>query len=120
MEDGPVLLHLLKLRPATSGETLADVVETLWKNRRTGLDSLEKSRIRSLLVLPTAQDLDPVSHLCPASIGSFLPQNLGSLFILMLPLRVAAFLLQEKFAFLNISNVCIKATGNGVSTTRIC
>ncbi|CAD5179733.1 unnamed protein product [Musa acuminata subsp. malaccensis] len=60
MEDGPVLLHLLKLRPATSGETLADVLETLWKNRRTGLDSLEKSRIRSLLVLPAAQDLDPI------------------------------------------------------------
>ncbi|XP_064970345.1 uncharacterized protein LOC135615578 isoform X2 [Musa acuminata AAA Group] len=59
MEDGPVLLHLLKLRPATSGETLADVLETLWKNRRTGLDSLEKSRIRSLLILPAAQDLDP-------------------------------------------------------------
>ncbi|XP_009406467.2 uncharacterized protein LOC103989368 isoform X4 [Musa acuminata AAA Group] len=60
MEDGPVLLHLLKLRPATSGETLADVLETLWKNRRTGLDSLEKSRIRSLLILPAAQDLDPI------------------------------------------------------------
>ncbi|RZS25116.1 hypothetical protein BHM03_00058270, partial [Ensete ventricosum] len=78
MEDGPVLLHLLKLRPATSRETLADVLETLWKNRRTGLDSLEKSRVRSLLVLPAAQDLDPVSRLCPTSIGSFLPQKIGS------------------------------------------
>ncbi|THU64963.1 hypothetical protein C4D60_Mb01t32080 [Musa balbisiana] len=65
MEDGPVLLHLLKLRPVTSGETLADVLETLWKNRRTGLDSLEKSRIRSLLVLPAAQDLEPLSVWSP-------------------------------------------------------
>lgn len=61
MEGDPALVHLLKLAPATPQGTLAEVLQTLWKNRRTGLNSLEKSRVRSLLALSVTDELDPVS-----------------------------------------------------------
>ncbi|KAG6467297.1 uncharacterized protein LOC122037094 isoform X1 [Zingiber officinale] len=60
MEGDPALVHLLKLPPATPQGTLSEVLQTLWKNRRTGLDSLEKSRVRSLLALSVTDELDPI------------------------------------------------------------
>lgn len=60
MEGDPALVHLLKLAPATPQGTLSEVLQTLWKNRRTGLNSLEKSRVRSLLALSVTDELDPI------------------------------------------------------------
>ncbi|KAG1365542.1 Protein FAR1-RELATED SEQUENCE 3 [Cocos nucifera] len=60
MVDDPLFLHLRKLPAATSEETLTLVVEILWKSRKTGLAPHEKTRLQSLLNLPTLQELDPV------------------------------------------------------------
>ncbi|XP_010931497.1 uncharacterized protein [Elaeis guineensis] len=60
MADDPLFLHLHKLPAATSEETLARVLEILWKTRKTGLAPHEKTRLHSLLNLPTLQELDPV------------------------------------------------------------
>ncbi|XP_074573620.1 uncharacterized protein LOC141830038 isoform X2 [Curcuma longa] len=60
MEGGVALVHLLKLPPTTPQGTLSEVLQTLWKNRRSGLNSLEKSRVRSLLALSVTDELDPI------------------------------------------------------------
>ncbi|XP_008786750.2 uncharacterized protein LOC103704984 [Phoenix dactylifera] len=60
MVDDPLFLHLHKLPAATSEETLARVLEFLWKTRKTGLAPHEKTRLQSLLNLPTLEELDPV------------------------------------------------------------
>ncbi|KAG0469053.1 hypothetical protein HPP92_018381 [Vanilla planifolia] len=58
MEVHPLLLHLLKLPPATTEESLASVLETLWKTRKSGLSELQKSHVQSLLNLTAPMELD--------------------------------------------------------------
>nr|CAD1817386.1 unnamed protein product [Ananas comosus var. bracteatus] len=52
--------ELLKLPPTIPAESLAQVLESLWRTRETGLASPDKARIQSLLNLPTPQHLGPV------------------------------------------------------------
>nr|CAD1817400.1 unnamed protein product [Ananas comosus var. bracteatus] len=52
--------ELLKLPPTIPAELLAQVLESLWRTRETGLASPDKARIQSLLNLPTPQHLGPV------------------------------------------------------------
>ncbi|ONK61673.1 uncharacterized protein A4U43_C08F32390 [Asparagus officinalis] len=56
----PLLLHLQKLPPSTSEQTLARVLQTLWSTRQTGLGSTQRSELHTLLSLPAPDDLDPV------------------------------------------------------------
>ncbi|PKI58924.1 hypothetical protein CRG98_020670 [Punica granatum] len=59
-EDTTLYLQLHKLSATVSDETLGSVLSTLWMTRRTGVGSLEKSRIRFLLDPPSISELDPV------------------------------------------------------------
>ncbi|KAJ0053202.1 hypothetical protein Pint_02601 [Pistacia integerrima] len=59
-ETETLYLQLLKLSPINSEESLDHILTTLWKTRKTGLQSTEKSTIQALLNLPTAAQLDPV------------------------------------------------------------
>lgn len=59
MED-TLYFQLRKLSAVNSEETLDQVLTTLWKTRRTGLRSLEKSNIQSLLSLSSAAEVDLV------------------------------------------------------------
>ncbi|XP_077241179.1 cytidine/deoxycytidylate deaminase family protein isoform X2 [Tasmannia lanceolata] len=59
MEDA-LFVQLHKLPTTISEETLENVLETLWKTRKSGLNSLQKSYIHSLLNLPSIEELDPV------------------------------------------------------------
>lgn len=53
-------LQLHKLSAINSEETLDHILTTLWKTRRKGLRSPEKSHFQSLLNLPSVGELDPV------------------------------------------------------------
>ncbi|GKV47246.1 hypothetical protein SLEP1_g54164 [Rubroshorea leprosula] len=53
-------LQLLKLSAINSEETLDQVLTILWKTRKSGLRSPEKSDIQSLLGLPSVAEVDPV------------------------------------------------------------
>ncbi|KAJ4975854.1 hypothetical protein NE237_000960 [Protea cynaroides] len=55
-----LFLQLHKLSPATSEGALEQIFCSLWKSRRTGLKAAEKAYIKSLLNLPSLEDLDPV------------------------------------------------------------
>ncbi|KAJ0113786.1 hypothetical protein Patl1_02631 [Pistacia atlantica] len=59
-ETETLYLQLLKLSPINSEESLDHILTTLWKTRKTGLQSAEKSTIQALLNLPTPAQLDPV------------------------------------------------------------
>ncbi|KAF8403494.1 hypothetical protein HHK36_011598 [Tetracentron sinense] len=59
MED-TLFLQLHKLSGANSEEALEQILETLWKTRKTGLRTPQKSYIQSLLNLPSLEELDPV------------------------------------------------------------
>ncbi|KAL5994970.1 hypothetical protein ACLOJK_025027 [Asimina triloba] len=59
-EDTSLGLQLHKLSASASEVTVIDhILDTLWKTRRTGLGSHQKSYIQSLLNLPSSQELDP-------------------------------------------------------------
>ncbi|XP_068664080.1 uncharacterized protein [Aristolochia californica] len=58
--DETLYLQLHKLWPLKSEETLEHVLQTLWKTRKTGLTSMQKSYIQSLLDLSSVEELDPV------------------------------------------------------------
>ncbi|XP_072974651.1 uncharacterized protein [Typha angustifolia] len=61
MEEDPLFLHhLRKISPTPSEESIDQVLESLWKTRRTGVAPSEKPHLQSLLNLPTLQDLNPV------------------------------------------------------------
>ncbi|KAI0504051.1 hypothetical protein KFK09_014998 [Dendrobium nobile] len=60
MEVPPLLIHLHKLSPATSEESLDGVLETLWETRKSGLSPIQRTHIHSLLNLPVPQELDTV------------------------------------------------------------
>ncbi|KAK9154453.1 hypothetical protein Sjap_001933 [Stephania japonica] len=60
MEGDTLLLQLLKLSGATTKETLEEVFQTLWSTRKSGLSSLDKPRILSLLNLASLEELDLV------------------------------------------------------------
>ncbi|PKU79049.1 hypothetical protein MA16_Dca000393 [Dendrobium catenatum] len=60
MEVPPLLIHLHKLSPATSEESLDGVLETLWETRKSGLSPIQRTQIHSLLNLPVPQELDTV------------------------------------------------------------
>ncbi|KAG8649903.1 uncharacterized protein LOC110621210 isoform X2 [Manihot esculenta] len=60
MEEDSLYLQLHKLSAINSEEALDHILTTLWKSRRTGLRSPEKSHIQSLLSLPSLSEVDPV------------------------------------------------------------
>ncbi|KAJ4828266.1 hypothetical protein Tsubulata_025177 [Turnera subulata] len=60
MEEDTLSLQLHKLSSVTSQETLDNVLTSLWATRRTGLRPPEKSRIQSLLNLPSLPEIHPV------------------------------------------------------------
>ena len=59
-EDTAVYQQLHKLTGIKSEEAVDHILSTLWKTRKTGLRSPEKSHIQSLLNLPSLPELDPV------------------------------------------------------------
>ncbi|GAV57489.1 hypothetical protein CFOL_v3_01026 [Cephalotus follicularis] len=60
MEEDTLYLQLHKLTGTNSEEALDHILTTLWKTRRTGLRSPEKSHFQSLLNLPSVSEVDPV------------------------------------------------------------
>ncbi|XP_034694616.1 uncharacterized protein LOC117920991 isoform X2 [Vitis riparia] len=52
--------HLHKLSGTKSEEAIEEILETLWKTRKTGLSTQQKSHLQSLLSLPSLQQVDPV------------------------------------------------------------
>ncbi|KAF2288114.1 hypothetical protein GH714_004525 [Hevea brasiliensis] len=59
MEEDSLYLQLHKLSAIKSEEALDHILTTLWKTRRTGLCSPEKSHIQSLLSLLSLSEVDP-------------------------------------------------------------
>ncbi|OVA05716.1 hypothetical protein BVC80_1417g19 [Macleaya cordata] len=81
MEEGSsalfIQLHKLSSSSAaTSEQTLAHVLETLWRTRKTGLRTLEKASIQSLLCLPSLEELDPVLACLRSLIRKCVHENL--------------------------------------------
>ncbi|XVF56748.1 hypothetical protein PTKIN_Ptkin06aG0144900 [Pterospermum kingtungense] len=60
MAEDTLYLQLHKLSAINSEEVLDQILTTLWKTRRSGLRPPDKSRIQSLLSLPSLSELDPV------------------------------------------------------------
>ncbi|KAI4300986.1 hypothetical protein L6164_034307 [Bauhinia variegata] len=60
MEGETLYLQLHKLSAIKSESTLEHLLSTLWKTRKTGLSSPEKSHFQSLLQLPSLSEVDPV------------------------------------------------------------
>ncbi|XP_022747644.1 protein FAR1-RELATED SEQUENCE 3-like isoform X2 [Durio zibethinus] len=60
MAEDTLYLQLHKLSAVNSEEVLEQILTTLWKTRRSGLRPPDKSRIQSLLSLPSLPELDPV------------------------------------------------------------
>ncbi|KAJ9179839.1 hypothetical protein P3X46_008156 [Hevea brasiliensis] len=60
MDEDSLYLQLHKLSAINSEEALDHILTTLWKTRRTGLRSPEKSHIQSLLSLLSLSEVDPV------------------------------------------------------------
>ncbi|XVF30674.1 hypothetical protein REPUB_Repub16aG0078700 [Reevesia pubescens] len=60
MAEDTLYLQLHKLSAINSEEILDQILTTLWKTRRSGLRQPDKSRIQSLLSLPSLPELDPV------------------------------------------------------------
>ncbi|XP_028761346.1 uncharacterized protein LOC114719937 [Neltuma alba] len=60
MVEDTLHLHLHKLSAIKSEEAIDHILSTLWKTRKTGLSSSEKSHFQSLLNLPSLSQLDPV------------------------------------------------------------
>ncbi|KAI3965919.1 hypothetical protein MKX01_010876, partial [Papaver californicum] len=60
MESSGLFHQRHKLPSSASEETLSHILETLWKTRKTVLRPVDKSSIRSLLCLPSLQELDPL------------------------------------------------------------
>ncbi|XP_012070336.1 uncharacterized protein LOC105632545 isoform X2 [Jatropha curcas] len=60
MEEDSLYLQLQKLSAINSEEELDNLLTTLWKSRKTGLRSPEKSHIQSLLNLSSLSEVDPV------------------------------------------------------------
>ncbi|XP_077241180.1 uncharacterized protein LOC143881785 [Tasmannia lanceolata] len=96
MEDA-LFVQLHKLPTTISEETLENVLETLWKTRKSGLNSLQKSYIHSLLNLPSIEELDPVVA-CLRSLvrkcvhESLTGDDIQKLFPLDLPLELQSIL----------------------------
>ncbi|XP_022747649.1 protein FAR1-RELATED SEQUENCE 3-like isoform X5 [Durio zibethinus] len=59
MAEDTLYLQLHKLSAVNSEEVLEQILTTLWKTRRSGLRPPDKSRIQSLLSLPSLPELDP-------------------------------------------------------------
>lgn len=55
-----VVMQLHKLSGIKSEKELEDIISTLWRTRKTGLSTPEKSYVLSLLNLPNIAQLDPV------------------------------------------------------------
>ncbi|KAG9458508.1 hypothetical protein H6P81_003016 [Aristolochia fimbriata] len=95
--DETLHLHLHKLWPLKSEETLEHVLETLWKTRKTGLSSSQKSLVQSLLELPSVEELDPVLACLRSLIRKCTQENLvgddiQKLFPIDLPLELQSIL----------------------------
>ncbi|OMO61311.1 hypothetical protein COLO4_33470 [Corchorus olitorius] len=60
MAEDTLYLQLHKLSAINSEEILDQILTTLWKTRKSGLRPPEKSRIQSLLSLPSLPEVDPV------------------------------------------------------------
>ncbi|KAM7505170.1 hypothetical protein LguiB_004074 [Lonicera macranthoides] len=74
--DRVMYLQLHKLSSIKSEEDLQHIISTLWRTRKTGLTSSDKSYLQSLLNLPSLNDLDPVSACLRLLIRKYLRQNL--------------------------------------------
>lgn len=55
-----LFLQLRKLSAIKSEEDLEHILSTLWRTRKTGLNTAEKTHFQSLLNLPSLGDVDPV------------------------------------------------------------
>lgn len=75
-EADPLFLRLHKIPPATSEESLEEVLQALWRTRKTGFGSSDKARIRSLLNVPSLQELDPVLACLRLIIRKFVHEGL--------------------------------------------
>ncbi|KAF7801415.1 Far1-related sequence 3 [Senna tora] len=60
MVEDTLYLQLHKLTTIKSEEALDHILSTLWKTRKSGLPSPDKSHFQSLLDLPSLSQLDPV------------------------------------------------------------
>lgn len=67
MAEDTLYLQLHKLSAINSEEVLDQILTTLWKTRRSGLRPPDKSRIQSLLSLPSLSELDPVNFPFPSA-----------------------------------------------------
>lgn len=75
--DTTLYLQLHKLSiAATSEEAIDAILAALWRTRRTGLGPPDKSHIQSLLGLPSASEVDPVSN-DPGSMRASEARNSG-------------------------------------------
>ena len=54
--------HLPKLVRAKTQEAIEYILQSLWRTRKSGLDSAEKAHIQDLLELSSQEELDPVSY----------------------------------------------------------
>lgn len=78
--------QLNNLSALDSEETLEKILSILWKTRKTGLRSPEKSHIQSLLNLPSPGDVDPVLACLRSLIRKFVHQNIsGDDFLKLFP-----------------------------------
>ncbi|XP_030518905.1 uncharacterized protein LOC115732409 [Rhodamnia argentea] len=100
MEGGNTTLYLRlhKLSVAAASEEAIDaVLTTLWRTRRTGLAPPDKSHIQSLLGLPSASQVDPVSACLRSLIrkcvnDDFVESDLSKLFPPDLPVSLQGLL----------------------------
>ncbi|MCL7036892.1 hypothetical protein MKW94_010963 [Papaver nudicaule] len=71
-----LFLQMHKLPSSASEQTLAHILETLWRTRKTGLRPVDKSSIRSLLCLPSLEELDPLLACLRSLIRKSVHENL--------------------------------------------
>uniref|UniRef100_A0A7N0UWB5 Uncharacterized protein n=1 Tax=Kalanchoe fedtschenkoi TaxID=63787 RepID=A0A7N0UWB5_KALFE len=52
--------HLPLLVRSASKDSVEDILQALWRTRKTGLDDTDRETIRNMLQLPDESDLDPL------------------------------------------------------------
>ncbi|KAJ7976478.1 Far1-related sequence 3 [Quillaja saponaria] len=78
MEADSLYMNLHKLSGIKSEEALDHLFTTLWKSRKTGLRSSEKSHLQSLLNLSSLPEVDPVLACLRSLIRKFVHENFSS------------------------------------------
>lgn len=75
-EDTLLYQQLQKLSSLKSEENLEQIISTLWRTRRIGLTTREKTHVQSLLNLPSIAQLDPVLACLRSLIRKCVRENL--------------------------------------------